>query len=367
MQISVPDPVFQSIIFFALFSIVVFLTVNRFRTSFDLASNQTNELKGIAILMVIFGHTGYFLASDTRFLYPLSVASGVGVNLFLFMSGYGLTISASKSSSSPLTFYLKRLSKIYPPMWMIIALLLILDFLLLGRTYTWEVVWQSFTGFFPNADIFTSLDSPLWYFTFILSYYLIFPWVFIKKQPIISAVTILILSYFILNFINLPINRDVVTLYKVHYLAFPAGLVFATLLQSPLKTKLANLNLDKKLAWIFKLLAMAVLVYIIGYTAIHSGIGENLKAEQQTSLITMFALVILTMLKPIQSQLLVLLGIYSYEIYLIQWPLMYRFDFLYKYLPPSLATLLYLLVFIAFGLLLNKLLKLRTYSGTISS
>lgn len=364
MQISVQDPILQTIIFSILFLIAITLTTRKLVTSFNLTPSQTNELKGLAILMVIFGHTGYFLSTDTRFLYPLSIASGVGVNMFLFLSGFGLTMSSLKSNLNPPSFYLKRLSKIYTPMWVVIAILLVLDFLLLGKTYTFETVWQSFLGFFPNADIFTSVDSPLWYFTFIISYYLIFPWILIKRQPIISAVIILAVSYFILNYVTLPINKDVVTLYKVHYLAFPLGMMFAALLQSPLKNKLKLSLPTNQTVWALRFLLIAALLYIIGFTAINSGIGVNLRAEQQASLITMFALVILIMLKPIQSNLLILFGIYSYEIYLIQWPLMYRFDFLYKYIPASLATLVYLLVFIMLGFILTKLIKLTPIAKT---
>jgi len=39
----------------------------------------TQELKGLAILSIVFAHIAYMLVSDSRFLYPLSVAAGVGV------------------------------------------------------------------------------------------------------------------------------------------------------------------------------------------------------------------------------------------------------------------------------------------------
>ena len=52
--------------------------------------------------------------------------------------------------------------------------------------------------------------------------------------------------------------------------------------------------------------------------------------------------------------MLELWGIYSYEIYLLHWPLMYRFDFVYKILPPALATCLYLFIFIGLGMVLQR-------------
>jgi peptidoglycan/LPS O-acetylase OafA/YrhL len=354
MLIKVSDPIFQTIFFTVLFLAAVMLTAKKSTQLFDLNHSHTNELKGLSILMVIFGHTGYFLSSDPRFLYPLSIASGVGVNLFLFLSGFGLTISSLKSQSSILKFYLKRLQKIFIPMWIVLLLLLILDYLLLSKSYPLDTTIYSFLGWFPKADIYTSLNSPLWYFTLIFFYYLIFPLLFFKRWPIISAALILLLSFWLTN-LNLPVDKDVLKLYKLHYLAFPLGMSWAILLNAKTKVTLIGkiLKLDA-----FRYFLMGFLIYLFGFTAVHSGVGEGLKNEQLISLITMFSLVLISFLKEFQSRFLVLLGVYSYEIYLLQWPLQYRYDFLYKYLPGSLATLLYLGVFIILGVVLNRLVKL---------
>ena len=86
MQINVPDPIYQTIVFTVALTEAILLSLKK--SSGEIMSiSQTNQLKGVAILMVIFSHAGYFLSTDTRFLYPLSVAGGVGVNLFLFLSG----------------------------------------------------------------------------------------------------------------------------------------------------------------------------------------------------------------------------------------------------------------------------------------
>jgi len=44
-----------------------------------------------------------------------------------------------------------------------------------------------------------------------------------------------------------------------------------------------------------------------------------------------------------------LIGTYSYEMYLLHWPLLSRYDFLYRTLPASLATFAYLALFIGLG------------------
>ncbi len=148
-------------------------------------------------------------------------------------------------------------------------------------------------------------------------------------------------------------------MYKVHFLAFPIGMIFAVILSNPQKI-LSLLSLSKPLHTFFKTALILLLSWVISYTAIHSGIGESLKVEHYTSLITTIAVIFWCLLLPIKSEFLMLMGIYSYEIYLIHWPIISRHDFLYKNLPPFLATLVYLLFFLGVSMIANKLGKYLT-------
>ena len=112
MLINISDPFLQTLIFSAALSVALFFSVKKEHRPFELSPDHTNQLKGIAIMMVIFSHIGYFLDSGKTFLYPLSVAGGVGVNIFLFLSGYGLTLSELKHHHGILGFYLKRLRRV---------------------------------------------------------------------------------------------------------------------------------------------------------------------------------------------------------------------------------------------------------------
>ncbi len=349
-MVNIIDPVFQTIIFFLLFFLSIIFSARK-TTESGLSFSHTNELKGLAILMVILGHTGYFLFFDHRFLFPLSTVSGVGVNIFLFLSGFGLTVSELKSKNSILGFYKLRFKKIFTPMWTVLILLLVLDYFLLGKSYSAQTIIQSFLGFFPQADLYINLDSPLWYFTLILFYYLVFPLIFWFKKPILSIILMFVVGIVVV-LLPLPVNGSVLNLYRLHILAFPLGMGLAVLL-----SKLPFINILQNLKAIFKYFIVVVSGIIFSYLAIHSGIGEGIIIEQLISLVTMIALVLVILLIPFQSKFLILFGIYSYEIYLIQWPLMYRYDFLYKYLPAYLATFVYLFVFLLIAFGLNKLVK----------
>ena len=100
MLIKVSDPTLQTVFFSIIFLSLLLLSIRKNDTETFFSKEATNQLKGFSILAIIFSHIGYFLSSDTRFLYPFSVLAGVGVNLFLFLSGFGLTISQISKSKS---------------------------------------------------------------------------------------------------------------------------------------------------------------------------------------------------------------------------------------------------------------------------
>jgi peptidoglycan/LPS O-acetylase OafA/YrhL len=97
MQIEIINASTQNIIFITLFLAVLLRSVKKIQTNHSFTPSTTEELKGIGILAVVFSHIGYFLVNDHRFLFPLSTIAGVGVNLFLFLSGMGLTFSSIKN------------------------------------------------------------------------------------------------------------------------------------------------------------------------------------------------------------------------------------------------------------------------------
>ncbi len=361
MQISIVDAGLNTLIFGVIFWGAVILSIRKAKDHTFFAPFKTQEMKGFAILAIIFSHIGYFLSSDQAFLWPMSVLAGVGVNLFLFLSGFGLTVSALKKPQSIPEFYIKRLKKLFIPLWLVISAFSILDYLILQRIYPFTEIWKSFIGFFPVADLFKNLNSPFWYFTIILFYYLIFPLTFFRKTAYLSPVLILVISYYLLK-IELPfeINVDVMKLYKTHFAAFPLGVLFAVLINDQ--------NLSHIKSWLKQIFLLSNLKYLLiiifavafGYFSINSGVGESKNIEQTISLITMFCIVFLFVAKNFEIKLFSLYGIYSYEIYLIHWPILSRYDYFYKYLPAWFATLIYLALFLGLGFLLQQLTKRLT-------
>jgi peptidoglycan/LPS O-acetylase OafA/YrhL len=350
MRISVNNPEAQTTIFIVLFLLILLLSIKKRSDKGGFSPALTDELKGFAILTVIFGHIGYFLAYQNQFLFPLSILSGVGVNLFLILSGFGLTVSALKKPLSVKEFYQKRFQKLFAPFWIVLFCLLILDGFILHKSYPTQSIFQMFFGWFPKADLYQSLDSPLWYFTFIFFYYLIFPLVTFKKLIFISPILIYILSNFLLSH-KLPITIDigVLELYKDHVMAFPLGVALA-LVSYVFSLKKIEFKWMFFARWLF----IPLLAWIISYFAIHSGVGESVEKEQKISIITSVCIILLGIIKPMEFKLLKLFGKYSYEIYLIHWPILYRYDLIYKVFPAWIATGSYLFIFILLSNFLQK-------------
>lgn len=361
MTISIIDPVGATYIFILIFVITILLSLRKKKEEGFFPLSTTNELKGLAILTVVFGHIGYFLITGNLFLFPLSTISGVGVDLFLFLSGYGLVVSAMRKSRTIGAFYRDRLLKLLVPLWIVLGIFYLLDSFVLNKTYSATSILSSFLGFFPTASLYSDINSPLWYLTLTLFYYLIFPLVFIKKQPWLSAGIIYLTSYLLLA-LNFSSISGVRYFYETHYWAFPIGVFLGGLLyntkaiNSFISGTVEKINTSKVLV-IFKSVAyyslVLALLFAIGYAS-YSGMGRDIGQEQLISVAITLCFVLLFLMKKTEIGLFSLLGLYSYEIYLLHWPILYRYDVFFKILPGWLAMILYFILFICLGWLLKK-------------
>lgn len=320
----------------------------------------TDQIKGLAILMVVFSHIGYFLTTDHDFLFPLSGMAGVGLNLFLLISGYGLTVSTLQKDLSVLQFYRRRLIKIVVPFWTVLALFFLLDLFVLHITYAPSYWVSSFLGFFHSANLYRDIDSPLWYMTLIILYYVLFPLAFSKKYPWLSAVALCAAGVGFLMW-HPAIMDPVLWLYRTHIVAFPLGMIIGWLavrmpqskqqlavwLRSAYQEVQEVLSYRPAARTVGYWVSVLGLLGVIGYFSVHSGVGTQ--AEQFISIITVLALTALFLLSRVDIGLLTLFGVYSYEIYLFHWPLLYRYDIFFHFLPAWLALAAYLILFIGLG------------------
>lgn len=360
-MLYVTNPVLQTWIFSLLLGAAVLFSVRKRKDKQLFPLSATQELKGLAILLIIFAHIGYGLIADPRFLWPLTNLAGLGVNIFLFVSGYGLTSSNIKKPLGIKDFYTRRLKKLFIPFWIILAIYFLLDFFVLNRTYPTEYITRSFAGIFKTADMHSDIDSPLWYFSFILFYYLLYPIVYIKKRPWLSAIVIYGITYALLHHSHYIESLDNVRFYKVYALAFPLGMVAAWLnskqgeIRGFLDKYISAFNDSKVMRKAAYYSSIAALAIIFIYARSLSAPWDTPQKEQAINILTMLCLIAIFLLKRIDMKLLYIFGIYSYEIYLLHWPLMSRYDFLFGNVYSWLAVAFYLPIFIFLSILLAKL------------
>ncbi len=364
-MIYINNPVQQTWIVTILLGVALALSLRKRKDKELFPVSVTQELKGLAILFIIFAHIGYSLSSSSQFLWPLSNLAGVGVNIFLFVSGYGLTSSALKKPLSIKQFYSRRLKKLFIPFWLIITIYFLADYFFLSRSYPVEYMAKAFGGIFQTADVIKDLDSPLWYFSLILFYYLIYPLVFIKKRPWISALIIFAVTYFLIHhsFIG---KYDNIHLYKVYTAAFPLGIIAAWLHSNKDKISLYLNNFSnsitsyrpgKMMRRSFSYILIVGLLAAVIYSRAYSSPWDSPLKEQTVNLLTVFALLLLFMIKRLDMKLLYIFGVYSYEIYLIHWPLISRYDIIFKHTKPWLGVILYLAIFILLAWVFSKLVS----------
>ena len=367
MPITLTDDIYQTnLIVIAVLVAVVLFTFRRSKHTDLFPVSVTQELKGLGILTVVFAHFAYMLVTNADFLFPLSIIAGVGVDLFLFMSGYGLTVGMLKKPLPIFEFYKRRVIKIFIPFWVAIILIFAANAIFLDIHYSVPYMIQSLLGWFPTAEGFDDVNSPFWYITWMMMFYVLFPLVFSTKRPWLSAIILAVIATLI-GVYN-PLNMGDNWLHRLHTVAFSLGIVFAWVL---FETKdkenkfVAHLKEFRNKAKIMPYVIIALMLGVVVYMSLHTTanhwptltaiLGKGYFVDQLTSIILMFAFIVIFSLKKFDNKFLSIYGLYSFEVYLIHWPLIGRYDIFFDYLPSWAAVIAWLVTFIVVSWLLQKI------------
>jgi peptidoglycan/LPS O-acetylase OafA/YrhL len=127
-----------------------------------------DELKGVAILLIILYHAGGVL------VWPDYLHGEVGVDIFLILSGIGLTLS--KTSEGAGRFLLRRFWRIYPAYWVALAACIAADGYLRGIHFGTGNILLHVLGIHAwFGDVYAiSICDAFWFITLILSLYAIY-------------------------------------------------------------------------------------------------------------------------------------------------------------------------------------------------
>ncbi|MDD2895984.1 MAG: acyltransferase [Aliarcobacter sp.] len=367
MPITLTDDIYRTnLIVIAILIAVVLFTFKKSKHTDLFPISVTQELKGLGILTVVFAHFAYMLVTNADFLFPLSIIAGVGVDLFLFMSGYGLTVGMLKRPLPLMEFYKRRAIKIFIPFWVVTIIIFAANGLFLGITYPVPYVIQSLLGWFPTARGFDDVNSPFWYITWMMMFYALFPIVFSVKRPWLSAIILAVVATLI-GVYN-PLDMGDNWLHRLHTVAFSLGIVFAWLLfetkdkENKLVTYFKKFKSQTKDSYLVIALMLVVVVYMSLHTTsghwpkLTAFLGQGYFVDQLTSIIIMFAFIVIFILKKFDNKFLSIYGLYSFEVYLIHWPLIGRYDIFFDILPAWAAVVAWIITFIVVSWLLQKII-----------
>lgn len=367
MPITITNvPEANMIVIIALIAILL-ITLRKSQHTDVFPVSVTQELKGLGILTVVFAHFAYMLVTNADFLFPLSIIAGVGVDLFLFMSGYGLSVGMLKKPMPVMEFYKRRLIKIFIPFWVALIIIFAADAIFLNINYTTPYMVQSLLGWFPTAVGFGDVNSPFWYITWMIMFYALYPIVFSVKRPWLTALILAVVAT-LLGVYN-PFDMGDNWLHRLHTLAFPLGIVAAWLL---MKTKEKENKLVKYLEdfrnkstgisrYVIIILMLALVVYMSLHTTANHWptltaiLGKGYFVDQFTSLVIMFAFIVIFSLKKLDNKFLAIYGLYSFEVYLIHWPLIGRYDIFFDIFPAGVAVIAWIITFILISWVLQKI------------
>jgi peptidoglycan/LPS O-acetylase OafA/YrhL len=127
-----------------------------------------DELKGIALMLVILYHSGGVLGL------PNTYHGELGVDIFLMVSGFTLALSSTTSTLGE--FVRRRFFRIYPAYWLALGLFLYFHRKYFGSVYSLDNIIQHFVGIhgFSRLAYFSAISDSFWFISMIVAAYVVF-------------------------------------------------------------------------------------------------------------------------------------------------------------------------------------------------
>ena len=274
-------------------------------------------------------------------LYHLNILKGgyLAVCIFFALTGYLSIVSNYNKEFSIKKYYQKRLKKIYLPLLIILFLTLgilkilpNMNYIIIKRElYSILFGYNNFWQLNANLDYFVrNINSPfihLWYIAILLQYELVFPFIllFIKKLkektnkivPIIFVMLLTIASYI---FFIMTFNSNIMSAYYNTFTRAYSILLGVLLGLIHIYYKPLIINKLKNIIYYIYILVLCLLFVLIDIKLPLSYIFMLL-----TTLITL-RLIDYSIMKEKENKLLKKIANMTYEIYLVQYPVIYIFQ-----------------------------------------
>jgi hypothetical protein len=365
IKLPISSPNFNYLLIIGVFLFLSIITIRRVKPTQLLDKLQSNQLKGIGIIFVIFAHLWTHVSAEL----PATIILVGSVFLFLFLSGYGLTLSLNKQILTYKNYFKHRIVKIMIPYWFATLIILFLDYILLDKVYLFKDIIATFLGINISPET-RYIDYVRWYLTFQLFWYIIF-FIFNKYMPFIK--TIVFLAIYALAG---TIFSQITGLGSGFELAFPLGCLIAKhnneikhffekktnilIISAILLIVIAILNKIFLINYNFKDIIFTNPINKILHFIAKKGISNVFN-----SLFTFAFIILIGAIgkKGYISRFLDFCGILTYELFLLHGCFLIKYNFIFQFFSIKLISVAFLIYFFIiliiayyFHKLLNKIL-----------
>jgi len=360
-QFTLPDPNFTALFIYSIFLLAIFLSLKRSKeTPMFMNVTQTNMIRGLGIAFIVLKHVDDFLILPPQ-CFPVYLAE-YGVTLFFFLSGYGLMRSFNRKESNLSQFIVRRIKRIFIPYWIVTVIFLMLDYLLLAKEYSFNQKVIAMLGINISRGI--QFINGTWFLTLLLFFYCVFivSTIFKRRTVQLSLIFLIpVIVFFIEKRFDL-INRIAERGYfwpGPFLLIFPFGCLVG-LYYEQFKKLFDHLREPRLRGFLLSFVLLSFFI-ITRRFQMKYGTHPNMIYQftivyiHQVSVICFFTYIIgfFSSFK-ITSGFLVLLGSLSYEIFLLHWPFMVKYDFILFRVPLKFSFLVYFAVICLLSYSLRK-------------
>jgi peptidoglycan/LPS O-acetylase OafA/YrhL len=354
-KLLISNPSFHNFVILFILFVTTLVFTRRKPTAF-LDITQTNELKGFAIMMVVTGHLWVHVSKE-----PASLILGdVAVSLFLILSGFGLTLSVEKTPVTFKRFVGQRLSRVMAPYWVATGVILILDYLVLDKTYSLPDISSTLAGINGDRSV-RDLDYARWFISLLLLEYIAF---FVANRFLPRFEAILSLCVFSVLLMVLK-HYHLLLLGSFHnMMAFPLGCLLAYYIKAVTRFVFAKAN-HKKLV-VFVIFSLFLTWYALQNIEVTTGVLNKITHRGLpilwSTLFCFLAILIIGGLGRLGfvSGFLAFSGAIALEVYLIHGPLLIKYNPVFGWFPPdyiAIAYSIFLILLLALASGFNLVIK----------
>lgn len=346
-KLDVVCPNLANILIISFFFGLVGVTSTKVATESNwlLSIRHTEQLKGLAIFFVVLGHLWVHVAKTKATI----VFAGDAVALFLMLSGFGLSLSTRNKKLEFKKFCSRRIKRVMVPYWVATIVILSFDRLFLSRQLSVGSALMTFLGINLSSEL-RDLDYARWFVTFILVWYGLFFWAYTAMATNRYAIYLLCISV-----VLLPINYYFLHFGWYQFFSFPIGCLCAIIYD-----KLVEVFREKER--LLLTISFVGLSYALSYKLMLSDDGINRIIYKYipnillaylydlNGLIVSSAVIAISgglVIRGYRSKMLLFLGKYSYEIFLVHGVFLVKYNPIIKD-PGTLALIVEFSLFMAF-------------------